>query len=1517
MPILQRIELSNFLNSKRVKPWRPDWPHQVLEINGENAALNIPNGKGKSTMVTAILSMLTAHSKSLKDLRMQLFAPVQSGHYTHIRIQVLIPTPGAGGDLVTESGGEIGGQPMVFGMYGYCGENEKLETYSYQGTFEDAPVAHVHNLHHTLVADDAFLGQLKTCSSLFPSNAKERTKRAWMSYVEDFFDISSLKQQLIYQLMRGAEGGHGYFEVKPPVGMNYSAAVFYERLAPELLTDVMGDLGEEGEHGIEDTIHEKVSKVITAKYQTARKAEELRKAENTLQQLAGLLNSSAKMNDAKQAYDQHRKEFSLERAVLQNVVVFAPIPGIPKIPPQSVPEIAKYMVMQDGKWFLPDRVIAEFTSESASAVNQRANDRHGLTLVQAIKSQLIEFACDSFNSIGKRGPSANLYSSDSALSLLKITNNFTRDWTREKAIGEVTQAFDWVQSNADTNPARTLKKQFDADLEVKNEERKRLSEAFQKYQSEKESLLTEQTQVGAQQAEYRRMAASELFTLEEMKFPAGTGELVKHELNVSTTKLEEHKDKVRELSGVYGTWKAFVSEHGEKIQPAEQAAAIEDALGCAKKVVNETQESLKVARAKRVSLDSLKKEAGNRFNAIDSKLNRYLDTLPANIKFEELFGDISPEGLENKVVSGRDAARNRINAITSERNLYATSLVALNGFKSVNGNADPEVWLRQNLTRWESLGADIARLQEEVGEALLRRTTLDQAVIVAGRVAREAAKVAGGNHSPLHASVADMGLDASRREKILTLFSALLHTPVYSSVREAVEAAERLENAGIEAPVFARSELEEFCKTGDISLDAVSSHTWLVGIRTRQVDCLLDPTLVEREKELVDEQIRSLTQSIEVKGSERILLSPESAAAAEARLAVEAIKNGYESKDASLAGEKATLEAALPELENKASGENLEIIRQAERHHKEFKGVTKDEMQATHQSCSDALQDANQSFEANEVSIVELEQRQDAQQKIFGDATIAAGKVGDLKKIQAFIDHREYNPAFMAVAHETELSLMNARDHADRRSRFQFDLAEMFIKQGHDRPKQIEERLRHLSGEQAEIQDKLLPAVAGAIQAIQERNPELIQQVMKIDEFIRNLIRKYREFTAEQDDLVGISIEQIESHLLGGAAIGLRDDISLNDQIKMLIDIAADEQFDEAVGLKAEMNSSRMLYSSTKDAFGALIDKILVMSDLDITEHVRLELQRAKDNPSVVNHLHAVATQNFEKNKVANATAAAYLEEEWENIGKWLKAFTQRLPDNLRTMKDVFSPDKDKITGEYLSAGFEIEAKLADQEDVKTVLDDVVTMVEKFESTRQAVENVAPGLRDQAVRGVRAEIRNTFYQKVIINPRIKVYMPSISKHPLALEKSMVSTGQGVAMTLLWVVKMADYVTERELRRVTTSRAQQKHLHPTQFAIMDGAFSSLSDKGLIQDALDCIKRTRGRFQLIITGHDKNYQNNFEYFPTLIEAREIDGQFMYADSETRRILQPSEVGSHFGAIGLMNLRIKPSLDAGTAN
>ena len=54
-----------------------------------------------------------------------------------------------------------------------------------------------------------------------------------------------------------------------------------------------------------------------------------------------------------------------------------PLPGVPRIPGETDPKLAGSMVMQDGSWYLPDRVMGEFTGESPGNVNLRA-DRNGL-----------------------------------------------------------------------------------------------------------------------------------------------------------------------------------------------------------------------------------------------------------------------------------------------------------------------------------------------------------------------------------------------------------------------------------------------------------------------------------------------------------------------------------------------------------------------------------------------------------------------------------------------------------------------------------------------------------------------------------------------------------------------------------------------------------------------------------------------------------------------------------------------------------------------------------------------------------------------------------------------------------------------------------------------------------------------------------------------------------------------------------------------------------------------------------
>jgi hypothetical protein len=486
---------------------------------------------------------------------------------------------------------------MVFGVYGNSGENGELKFYSFQGRFEDCPIAHANGFVHTFVSNNTFRSQLGGASKLFPSNRQESSDRAWQDHVQTIFDMASLHQQLKYQKLRGGEGGHGYFDVPSPPEADYSASVFYERLAPELLVEGMGELGEEDEHGIEDTIHTKVSRLIVQKHTTEQQERMLVRAGNTLEELKKLDEARTGLNEAKRGYDAHRQTLSVEFATLKHVLIDQPIPGIPRIPDESMP-IARAMVLQDGQWFLPDRVMAKFTGESASDVNRRAQERNGLTLGKLDRSQVIDFACHLDRQKQRGGHTSQLYSRETALALPDLITNFTREWTKQKAIDALTAAFDWAEAYGDTNPAREMRKAQEKTLSEKDAERIRLGNAFEQYGREWSDLVQQQSRIGDEQSAHREMLNCGLFTDAEMADPEATGKAVEAAYLAASGSVDRHKDRVRGLHDVHDSWESCKHEHSDTT-PAALAARIEGDLASATTAAGEAKNALAVAREDR------------------------------------------------------------------------------------------------------------------------------------------------------------------------------------------------------------------------------------------------------------------------------------------------------------------------------------------------------------------------------------------------------------------------------------------------------------------------------------------------------------------------------------------------------------------------------------------------------------------------------------------------------------------------------------------------------------------------------------------------------------------------------------------------------------------------------------------------------------------------------------------------------------------------------------------------------
>ncbi len=1510
MPLINRIEVSNFMNSTRAEPWRPDWALQRFDLMGENTAINMPNGKGKSTLILTLLAMLTPRTRSLSDIRGNHFAPLSTGRYTHVRMETYIwADDGTPNDLIAQAGGDFGGYPMVFGIYGNAGETGRYKLYAYRGMLEDCPVGYRVENRVTLVDNQDFLEGLDARLGRFPANQREESTNAWREFVGTLFDMASLEQQLVYQLAKGAEGSGNYFDVSVPHGRTYAEAVFYERLAPELLADVMGSQAEEGERDLGDTIHVTVQGILRAKVRTENTRSALERTRHLLEEFDRLKERALRAQEARAVYDEKLSEAASEFAALHQAVVAHPIPGLPTAHSSELPEIARALIVQRGEWYLPDGSFELFTGEAPSAINQRA-DRHRIETESTERGQRIEITCD-LKTRDDRGKPSRLYRREAAQALIGATTKFQNGYTRVSALEAVDVAFDWAQINGDTNPARIADREQKALIDDLDNAREEAAERHETLKTEREKLISEQQTIGQRQTAYREMAESMRFTPEELAVPAATGKAALEGATHCEKVLTSHRIKVASNQEVATTWHQFIAEHGDTADPVSIAKMLQGAETKAQKNLIDNKRAIEEAKRQTPALNTAVDTATKAYATRKQVSDRLTALAESRVVFNRLFAGEDLAGLENRVLQDLSRVEGRLNDIKVRRAPMWEALAALGDFHALSVvNTDPVQWLRKRRKDLEDATGSAKSLQDIREDLQARRDDLDRATVAPGRIAREVLVAAGGNAEPLHAVIERLTLPQERKTRVLSLFSAILFAPVYGSAEEATIAANGLVDKGLEAPVFLAGELEAFCRDADIFYDGATARTWLVGVRTRPVDCLLDPDLVPREKAELDANIQALNVQLGDIATECTRLDPEHPDAILARKAAEAIAKDYVRIDADLIVETGELEKELPRVQVRAAPPAVEAIRA------EFEAQTllgdwsEQEIEVAMVAANEALTLAKESLNAHLEQIEALGAERETLQTAYRNAQTAAQSVIALQRVAKFID--DGGPAFMSTAAAKERELQTEKERADARTKYRFDLADAFVRSSDKRPQEIEDRLKSIKPELRDIEDRLLPDLDERWKQIAKIRSALAGKIFEIDALAASLQRKYHDIAAA-GEAMGTDETLIGAHPLLVAA----------GQFRALVEQSNAKEFSEtnspvgvlqeivdgieAAAFRAAIKMTEQQWRSADKEFNGEIDRVLSNRDAGLNEQMRVSLELARNDVASLVTMAATTRENYLQSDAANKVAQEVLDQEWQGVSEWLENFTRRLPGNFQAMRAAFRPERDSVTGAVIQAGFEIEARLVSTTDIRAVLDGIVERVEKEELIRANLSD-DDSLRATAVADMRRQIRNEFYRNILREPKIRLCIPSISRKPLPLERNIVSSGQGIAMTLLWIVKMADYVTERELRRSTVSAAVRTRLRSnrTQFVIIDGAFSHLSDKKLIDDALGGVKRTRGRFQLIITGHDPNYRNDYHYFPTYICAREIGGNMMYAESGTRRLLAPAEVGSHEGAMEIMTMR-----------
>lgn len=794
-------------------------------------------------------------------------------------------------------------------------------------------------------------------------------------------------------------------------------------------------------------------------------------------------------------------------------------------------------------------------------------------------------------------------------------------------------------------------------------------------------------------------------------------------------------------------------------------------------------------------------------------------------------------------------------------------------------------------------------------------------------------------------------------------------------------AARKLAAEKIESPVFETTSLRSFCEGPDIRVENGIARNLFIGVTTRAVECLLDPGLIEREKQLLDDQIataqaglevaiaglaeiakdechvfdaqraqRAIEQGIPLKACElrqrideatsvlpgierrnskealaciasmvaleKVLLVPATAGWTRLLSAIEqleaetddlaeqvhavsdviqtmeldrdmeqlakradaAIQSKVPEQAATLRESLTALRKEESRLRERASPSSIALINAAAEMKELLAGLTLAQISEQYRQAKEHEAEALQARDKANQLMSDLDRARDAAFNLSRVAAEERLRVAGLRKIQDYLDD-ENGLAFMQTAALRREQLVDARRLADSRTMFDFEAAVAFVNT--DGAKQLSVLARRLDQIDTELRDiaETRAALQGEVNSMVSEKARLVEARMLID----NAVIGYRKAYREIDEIIGepipVSAEELETRALYSYAKDWREGIPIDELAREMRDLCEEVAGEGYTDLQNRLRQARNLLKTSQDLLEKEIKTLLDDPSCKLPEVVRVQLEQAKTDPQVIDGMLATSRHSYALNLESNKIATDHLTKEREGLSTWLSNFTLRLPDNLKTMKKVFSPKVDAHTG-MQHAGFEIDATTIDAEGMKSLIEEVISMVEEIENSEQLQDTVSEDSLNKIRIGQRERIRETFYRRVVIKPRIRLVLPAMSSRPLEMEHNMASSGQGVAITFLWIRKLAEFVNEREIRRETVDSAKRKRIRDkmTSFAIIDGAFSHLSEKKLINSTLAGIENSIGSFQLIITGHDPSYENDFKRFPAFIAAREMNGHYM---------------------------------------
>ncbi|MCF6219308.1 MAG: hypothetical protein L3J94_11265 [Gammaproteobacteria bacterium] len=1517
MALINRVAISNVLNfhgdSERAE-WSPYFRYECLDFRGQSTAVNLTNGGGKTTLAEAILAVLS-RDQTLVTKTKKKFSPKSSKILSHIQVE-LIRTRGnvAQSDFLTSGGGNVDGDLWVFGMYGHRG-TESLSYYYYPGALELCRIGIAEGEKRTLMSNSDFSAARKPIKGIVTGPRRNEWHDALA--IKANLPQSTLKQMVEFQKRDGDDKSALLLDIKQRPGESYAQAFFYQVLAPAIMEGVMDREGEEGEVRLEDTIERAVYGTVKAKRDTEERRQEVEELEKGVEQLQDVVRFADKAEAERAQYDKQMQTVRADVHMLSELVGNGRLPGVPSttLPEGLLGELIPHLVVEPGSTEIRilDRGIAIILGEEAKHVNQRA-DRNDISPREIM--QVIDIACDL--EIQRGGHRSKSYTINDAVALVECANSSASGLTRETATELLKDMESWFDDKADTNPYRQQVFHAQEDIKQLRKSERDLRNQAESLENERVQLLTQQKRMETNQGLYQGLADSGLFTDEELLSPRKTGQEVKAAYGRSQVAMQDFSTREASLKEHLPAWDDFVTTYGKESYPrvlleqlTEKRRGLQGERGELKALLKEEGGALKESRTNQATF-------GRKLEQVKQKFVRISEYREDHELFRNMFGDINPNGKDTELLNERNATKSKLKELEHQYNGCSEGVAALQSFRARIGEAiDPSQWLEKIGIRRSEIAVLLNQFQLQREDFQQQRQALDQEKVAANSATRSALECLikrDLNFKPLHKVVEEFALSEERKCHVLGAFSSLLFAPVFETESEAQTAAEILALEDKQVPVFLRSSFESYCRDGVI--EAVCDGRLMIaitaGVITRPVECLLDPSLVEREKCDLDKKISTVDGELEALATELKSISDETDDIQLARRATTALQRGESEMMVKLSNERDNLIDILDKLNEHCSEKMLKTIRNAQEYMR-LGGIQEDER------LTNKIREVSEEIDILIESIAEQELRIDEfQSKIssLDDAIVSALPADlelQLKRADEFCD--KGGPDFFKNIDECRDKLRSLMDVAQQRYGYDkhFPGAQTYLdaKQSTGDGEETESRLKLLARELIEVKESQNKAHTEH-ERLSDFLPELKSSLEAIDKLVVLATKKYRKIAQLREDIVTAGADQFEEHALicdsDDLAFLVREgDLdSIKTQAQKLltslegIDIerkASDlrrAQKDVVTAENAFLNSAQ---NATSNAIGLKPVELSVLSELKSTA-----------DTIKVRNLHEGLLESLSQMKDRLQECESTERESRRNVTGRLAHLIEFAMLDLQILKSV--------VGENHSAQashFKVDAKVLCLDDGRKLIESIVGEIDLYEKQRR--ERLAAGQNAQADESfhedLRDKIQNKLYKNIFSDPKIQYVNKTIraSGRPNEFNENL-SEGQKAALSLMWMIRLAEFAIERDAKRMSSRGARKKVRDRAENLILvDGLFSNLSDRHLIESAMAGIESTRGRFQLIGFIHNPHYQNDFGKFPVLMLGKSrgnVEGSRGWVSFSEGLPVKSQETSS----IGLAHIRREPS-------